>query len=266
LNKKIQDTQLESVLESFDGSVEAAAAAMRDWQKRQRQTVSRAEEPVLVKLEGVSRKYKTGGGQVEALKNVSLEVRQKEIIAVTGPSGSGKSTVLHLVGGLDRPDGGTVVVDGHNLSKLSDRGLSRFRNQTVGFVFQFFYLQPFLNLQTNLEVPGMFARLPREERHLRSLELSQAVGLSDRLRHLPRELSGGQMQRAAIARALLNRPKLILADEPTGNLDRSNAHAILDLFSQVRDLYGTTIIIVTHDQEMAARADREIALRDGEII
>jgi ABC-type lipoprotein export system ATPase subunit len=255
LNKKIQDTQLESVLESFDGSVEAAAAAMRDWQKRQRQTVSRAEEPVLVKLEGVSRKYKTGGGQVEALKNVSLEVRQKEIIAVTGPSGSGKSTVLHL-----------VVVDGHNLSKLSDRGLSRFRNQTVGFVFQFFYLQPFLNLQTNLEVPGMFARLPREERHLRSLELSQAVGLSDRLRHLPRELSGGQMQRAAIARALLNRPKLILADEPTGNLDRSNAHAILDLFSQVRDLYGTTIIIVTHDQEMAARADREIALRDGEII
>jgi ABC-type lipoprotein export system ATPase subunit len=181
------------------------------------------------------------------------------------PSGSGKSTLLNLIGGLDKPDSGAVTVDGHNLAKLSDGRLSEFRNRTIGFVFQFFYLQPFLNLRTNLAVPGMFSHLPKGERDVRITELAAAVGIADRLEHLPKELSGGQMQRAAIARALLNRPKIILADEPTGNVDRANAHAIMELFAKVRDTYHTTIIIVTHDTEAARFADRAVTIRDGRL-
>lgn len=156
-------------------------------------------------------------------------------------------------------------MDGRELGKLSDRKLSVFRGQTIGFVFQFFYLQPFLRLQTNLEVPAMFARVKRSERQASTARLAEAVGLADRLKHLPKELSGGQMQRAAIARALMNKPKLILADEPTGNLDSQNGEAIISLFEQVRRDYGATVIVVTHDPKIAARADREIHLKDGVI-
>jgi putative ABC transport system ATP-binding protein len=206
-----------------------------------------------------------GKQHVAALKDVSLEIREGEFIAFTGPSGSGKSTLLQIIGGLDKPNEGTIVINGQNIAKLSDRALSKFRNQTVGFVFQFFYLQPFLSLQTNLAVPGIFARMKPQEFKARAQELAQSVGLGDRLSHLPKELSGGQMQRAAIARALLNKPKLILADEPTGNLDSTNGEAIIELFDKVRKEFGTTIVVVTHDPKVAAHADREIVLRDGRI-
>ncbi|QQS19196.1 ABC transporter ATP-binding protein [Candidatus Saccharibacteria bacterium] len=202
---------------------------------------------------------------VEALKGVSLQIHKGEFVAITGTSGSGKSTLLQLMGGLDKPSKGSIVVHDQDLHKLHDGKLSRFRNRTIGFVFQFFYLQPFLRLQTNLEVPAMFARTKRALRKNKSAELAETVGLGDRLRHYPRELSGGQMQRAAIARALQNDPEILLADEPTGNLDHANATAIFDLFKQIRDERGTTVVVVTHDLALAGMADRSIHMSDGAI-
>ncbi len=262
--------KLTALLDEFNGDVEAAEQALRDLnkfnQRAQTPDIDRSGAAVVVALKNVNRVYKLGHNKVGAINDATLEIRQGEFVAITGPSGSGKSTLLNLIGGLDKPDSGSVQVDNHDLAKLSDRKLSVFRNTTVGFVFQFFYLQPFLSVRTNLAVPGMFSHLPRAQRDTRITELAEAVGLTDRLDHLPKELSGGQMQRAAIARALLNRPKIILADEPTGNVDRANARAIIDLFSKVRDTYDTTVIIVTHDPEVASQADRTIALRDGKII
>lgn len=259
--------QLDAILAAFDGDVDRATAALTD-RKREvenRGRPQRSPGPVIIELDRVTRSYKLGHNHVAAVQNVSLTIGQGEFVAITGPSGSGKSTLLNLIGALDRPDSGEITVGGQALAKLPDHKLSEFRNRTVGFVFQFFYLQPFLTVQTNLEVPGMFMRLDRAERRRRITELAEAVGISDRLGHLPKELSGGQMQRAAIARALLNHPKVILADEPTGNVDRSNAHAIMELFAQVRETYGTTIIIVTHDAEAARSTDRIITIQDGRV-
>lgn len=260
--------QARDFLASFNGDIEAAVRALRSLDNTTnlpRKKASIPTGPVLIHVEDVIKKYKVGKQHISALNGVSLDIHEGEFVAFTGSSGSGKSTLLQLIGGLDKPSEGHISVDGHNLTKLSDRKLSVFRNKTVGFVFQFFYLQPFLRLEANLEVPGMFARTKRKERAEDAGSLASAVGLSDRLTHLPKELSGGQMQRAAIARALLNKPKLILADEPTGNLDSVNGKAIIDLFDQVRQDYGTTIIIVTHDSKVAAHADREIVLQDGRI-
>jgi ABC-type lipoprotein export system ATPase subunit len=255
-------------LDLFEGDVDAAVAALRQITGPTAPSKKKPALPtgeVLVETTELTKSYKVGKQRIEALRGVSLQVREGEFVAFTGPSGSGKSTLLQLIGGLDKPSQGSVIVDNKDLTKLSDRKLSVFRNQTIGFVFQFFYLQPFLRLEANLEVPGMFARVKKHDRAAHASGLAEAVGLQDRLRHLPKELSGGQMQRAAIARAMLNRPKLILADEPTGNLDSSNGKAIIDLFEQMRDEFGTTIIIVTHDPKVAARADREIAMEDGRI-
>ena len=255
-------------LEFFDNDLAAATEALqtviatKDKSAQPKYNLD-PNTPVVIDGQNISKTYKLGRQKVEALKDVSVTIRQGEFIAITGSSGSGKSTLLQLIGGLDKPTGGKLIVDGQNIQKLSDRKLSKFRGQTIGFVFQFFYLQPFLKLQTNLEVPAMFARTKRKIRQNRALELATAVGIGDRLKHLPRELSGGQMQRVAIARALLNKPKLLLADEPTGNLDSSNGRAIIDLFEQVRRDFGTTIVVVTHDATIAARADREIKLKDG---
>lgn len=254
-------------LKTFNGDVEAAIAALRQASvANTRKTRHKATGPVVVQADGLSKSYKVGKQQVAALRNVSLEIRQGEFVAFTGPSGSGKSTLLQLIGGLDKPSEGKVTIDGHDLTKLNDRALSNFRNKTIGFVFQFFYLQPFLNLKTNLTVPAIFARTNRKDRQEAAEKLAEAVDLDDRLMHLPKELSGGQMQRAAIARALLNKPKLILADEPTGNLDSANGRAIVELFEKVRKEFGTTIIVVTHDPKVAMHADREITLKDGEIV
>jgi putative ABC transport system ATP-binding protein len=264
---KDKNEQVRQFLNLFEGDVEAAIAALRQSENPspKRKTVV-SSGPVLVDVSELTKTYKVGRQHIDALNGVSLQIHEGEFVAFTGPSGSGKSTLLQLIGGLDKPSRGHVVVDGQDLTKLSDRKLSIFRNQTIGFVFQFFYLQPFLRLEANLEVPGMFARIKKHDRAERAGNLAAAVGLQDRLRHLPKEMSGGQMQRAAIARAMLNRPKLILADEPTGNLDSTNGKAIIDLFDQMRKEFGTTIVIVTHDPKVAAHADREIAMEDGEIL
>lgn len=224
------------------------------------------DTPVVVSVDSLTKSYKVGKTKVDALRGVSIDIHEGEFIALTGSSGSGKSTLLQIIGGLDKPSSGKVEIMGTNLAKLSDTKLSTFRNQTIGFVFQFFYLQPFLNVSRNIEVAAMFAGAKRSDRKSSLQAVAQAVGLSDRANHMPNELSGGQMQRVAIARALLNRPKLILADEPTGNLDSANGKQIIDLFESIRKQFGTTVIVVTHDQKIADRADREIKLADGELL
>lgn len=267
----VSDQELESFLHLFNGDTDLAIKVLRNYdlqkkQTRKKRAMVEAAGPVIVRIQDVTKSYKVGRQMVEALRGVSLDIHQGEFVALTGASGSGKSTLLQLIGGLDKPTEGIVEVDGSNLKKMRDGKLSRFRNQTIGFVFQFFYLQPFLKVNTNLEVPGMFARTKKAERQRQSAALAEAVGIADRMKHLPRELSGGQMQRAAIARALLNKPKILLADEPTGNLDSVNGEAIISLFEKIRKEYNTTIIVVTHDPAIASRADREITLKDGVVV
>lgn len=267
MEKHATPEQIEAYIRLFDYNVPAAVAAIHSYAATQQEipAIQHDSKP-LIEVRDVRKEYKVGRQTVSSLNGVSLDIYEGEFVAITGASGSGKSTLLQLMGGLDRPSGGTVSVAGVNLNDMSDRKLSHFRGRTVGFVFQFFYLQPFLSVQRNLEVAGMFARTKRQDRLARVQELATAVGLSDRLRHLPRELSGGQIQRAAIARALLNRPMVLLADEPTGNLDSSNGMAIIELFEKIRRDYGTTIVVVTHDYGIARRADRRIALKDGVIV
>lgn len=222
--------------------------------------------PVVVSISGLNKGYKVGGERIYAVKDVTMSIHKGEFLAIVGSSGSGKSTLLQLIGGLDKPTSGTVTVDGVRLDKMSDRKLSQFRNRAIGFVFQFFYLQPFLSLRRNIEIAAMPSRMKRQDRVERINALAQQVGLSERLRHLPRELSGGQIQRAAIARALVNGPSILLADEPTGNLDSKSSQDIITLFQHLRDETGMTIVIATHDHEIANRADRIITIKDGGVV
>ena len=264
-------------LARFDGDLEAAIAALRaaagtgtpattaPIPTPRRPTRPRSGR-ALIDVTDLRKTYTVGRQKIQALDGVSLTIDEGEFVALVGASGSGKSTLLQLIGGLDKPSAGRIVVDGADIGRMRDAKLSTFRNSTIGFVFQFFYLQPFLQLVTNTEVPGMFAGTKRGPRREHALSLIDEVGLTERAKHRPREMSGGQMQRAAIARALLNRPKLLLADEPTGNLDSVTGATIMDLFEQIRDESGTTVVMVTHDEEMAARADRTIRLRDGVIV
>lgn len=256
------------LLAACDGDMVAAMAELKVAAKtlREAKNYQPKNAEIMVHVDHVSKSYKMGKTHIEALKDVTLDIHKGEFVAITGTSGSGKSTLLQLIGGLDKPSSGSIIVRDQDLRKLRDGKLSHFRNRTIGFVFQFFYLQPFLRLQTNIEVPAMFARTKRAERNKKSSQTADTVGLSDRLRHYPRELSGGQMQRAAIARALQNDPDILLADEPTGNLDSSNATAIFELFQRIRDERGATIVVVTHDLALAALADRAIHMSDGGIV
>lgn len=222
--------------------------------------------PPMISILDLVKEYKVGGQKVRAVNGISLDVQKGEFVAIVGASGSGKSTLLQLIGGLDKPTSGIVSINGMMLDKMNDRKLSKFRNQTIGFVFQFFYLQPFLNLSRNIEIASMPNRMKQKERKQRIAKLSQQVGLSERLMHLPRELSGGQIQRAAIARALVNQPSILLADEPTGNLDSENSHEVIVLFRRIREELGTTIVVATHDQDVAAQADRIITIEDGAVV
>lgn len=262
------DEQIRAFLDLFDGDNVKAAQALDAYRYRQRaiQQYVPSDAPVIVRLENVTKTYKVGRQKVEALRGVTLEIQEGEFVVITGASGSGKSTLLQLIGALDQPTSGIVTVAGQNLRKARDSKLAQFRAQTIGFVFQFFYLQPFLRLKTNLEVPAMFARTSKNTRRAHVRELAHKTGIAERLEHYPKELSGGQMQRAAIARALMNSPKLLCADEPTGNLDSTNGRAVIDLFEAIRAELGTTIVVVTHDSEIASRADRVITIKDGEVI
>ncbi|HEY2935215.1 MAG TPA: ABC transporter ATP-binding protein [Gaiellaceae bacterium] len=203
------------------------------------------------------------GGRVHALDDVSFRVASGELVALTGPSGCGKSTLLNLIGALDRPDAGSIAVDGEPLERLSDP--AEYRAATVGFVFQFHNLIPTLNAVENVQVPMLGRGRPRRDREAQAADLLHEVGLGERLRARPATLSGGERQRVAIARALANGPRLILADEPTGALDRETADQVLELLAGVRERRGTTIVLVTNDDEVAQRSDRTLRLRDGVI-
>ncbi len=272
--KNQQSRAVEALVQDhFDGDLEAAVHEIRQYilnlkgasAPQERRAAPDESRPILLSARNLEKVYRRGRQRIPVLKGVSLDIHEGELVAITGASGSGKSTLLQLLGGLDKPTSGEVLYETINLAKLSDGKLSAFRRNTIGFVFQFFYLQPFLRLEKNLEVPGMFSRTKRKERTGRVLELATQVGLQDRLRHFPRELSGGQTQRAAIARALFNQPKILLADEPTGNLDSKSGEAVISLFETIRQELGTTIVMVTHDREIARRADRIIHIKDGEI-
>lgn len=227
---------------------------------------SLASDPI-IKVEGVSKKYHRKLNNVNALEDVTISIGQGEFIAITGESGSGKSTLLQILGGLEQPSTGRVEVLGVDISKLGDKKRAVFRQSNIGFVFQFFYLQPFLTLRQNIELPRLFVSKSKQytqDDHLDALVAR--LGIDERLDHLPGELSGGQIQRAAIARALINNPKVLLADEPTGNLDQVSADKIVRLFQDMRRDFNTTVVIVTHDKNIAALADRVITLNRGSLV
>ncbi len=218
----------------------------------------------VIEIENVKKIYQLGAVEVTALNGVSLEVKTGEMVAVTGPSGSGKSTLMNIIGCLDAPTSGTYVLDGVDVSKLNDDAQAKIRNQKIGFVFQTFNLLPRTTALDNVELPMVYAGAP--DRRKRALAALQSVGLADRVRHHPNELSGGQQQRVAIARALVNNPSIILADEPTGNLDSKSGAEIIGIFKSLNREQGLTVILVTHDPNIAAQAQRIIPMRDGLIV
>ena len=218
----------------------------------------------LVELRGVSKIYHLGGEEIRALDNVSLDIHEGEFISIIGPSGSGKSTLMHILGCLDSPSSGTIQLDGTMIHNASPRELARIRNRKIGFVFQFFNLLPKLNVLQNVELPMIYSGLPARERRERALEALRLVEMENRAKHRPMQLSGGQQQRAAIARALVNNPKIVFADEPTGNLDSHTGEVILELFRKLSQ-EGRTIALVTHDPEIAASTPRRIEIRDGRV-
>ncbi len=219
----------------------------------------------LYRLEGVERRYERGGSVVHALVGVDLTIAPGELLAIEGPSGSGKSTLLQLLGALDTPTAGHIQFDGQQLAKADDKTLTRLRRDAIGFVFQQFNLIPTLTAAENVEIAMLPLKRPRAERQARVATLLEQVGLSDRSEHLPSRLSGGEQQRVAIARALANEPRVILADEPTGNLDSATAAEVIDLLSALCADSGVTVVLVTHDEEVAARVRRRIRLRNGHV-
>ncbi len=222
---------------------------------------------VAVRAERVSRHYEMGSAMIRAVDDVTLEIRAGEFVALLGSSGSGKSTLLNLMAGLDRPTGGAIFANGRNLSELSSLELARYRSKTVGMVFQSFNLLPRMTLEENVELPLRLAEVDRGERGARVQEALERVRLEKRLSHRPSELSGGEQQRAALARALVNRPTLLFADEPTGNLDSATGESIMLLLKEIQQKLGMTIVMVTHERPLAERfANRIVALADGKLL
>ena len=214
---------------------------------------------------GLEKSYVMGGGEVMALSGVDLEVAHGEMVAVMGVSGAGKTTLLHLLGALDRPTKGEVILEGKSLSDRSEAELARLRNQHVGFVFQFHHLLPEFSGLENVMIPGLLRGARKKEAEEQAKELLDRMGLADRWNHRPGELSGGEQQRVAIARALINNPSIVLADEPTGNLDSSTAETIFELLREINERNGQTILVATHNSSMAEKMDRVIAVVDGKI-
>lgn len=220
----------------------------------------------VVELVNVWKVYETGGHSFNALKGVSLEVREREILAVVGPSGSGKTTLLNIIGTLDKPTKGVVRLLGAEVNGLKRSRLAEVRNKTIGFVFQTFNLISYLTVEANVELPMIVAGVPRSLRRRRVRALLESLGLESHAKKKPSELSGGEQQRAAIARALANNPRIVLADEPTGNLDSSNARSVMRIFSEVRESPGVSIVLVTHNLELTRYADRIVHIRDGRVV
>jgi putative ABC transport system ATP-binding protein len=218
----------------------------------------------LVELRNVSKIYRLGEEEIRALDDVSLDIDEGEFISIIGPSGSGKSTLMHILGCLDSPTKGTIKLDNVMIEKATSRALAAIRNRKIGFVFQFFNLLPKLTVTQNVELPMIYSGISARDRRDRAMAALESVDLANRARHRPSQLSGGQQQRAAIARALVNNPRLVFADEPTGNLDSHTGEAILQLFRELSQK-GRTIVLVTHDPEIAAVTPRRIEIRDGKI-
>lgn len=202
-------------------------------------------------------------GSLQVLKGIDLHVDKGEVVSIVGPSGAGKTTLLQIIGTLDKPDGGSIEIDGKNISRMNERELSHFRNNKIGFVFQFHQLLPEFSALENVMMPAFIAREDQKEARQRAYELLQFMGLADRSEHRPKQLSGGENQRVAVARALINKPAVILADEPSGSLDSKNKAELHQLFFDLRDKMGQTFVIVTHDEQLAKLTDRTIHMRDG---
>jgi len=219
----------------------------------------------MIKVIHAKKTYKMGDQKVKALDDVTLNIQKGEFLAIVGPSGSGKSTLLHTIGGLDSLDSGDIFVEDLELNEMRDKQKAGFRNKTVGFIFQSFNLQNHLSALENVELPLIFSSVGKNERRKKAINALEDVGLSERMNHKPNELSGGQQQRVSIARALVNNPKLILADEPTGNLDSKSGEKIIGIIHDLNRKLGVTVIVVTHDDRIAQKADRIIHILDGKI-
>lgn len=215
----------------------------------------------MIDIKGIKKSF----GSLEVLKGIDLHIDKGEVVSIVGPSGAGKTTLLQIIGTLDRPDTGTITIDGIDVSKLSSKKLSDFRNQHIGFVFQFHQLLPEFTAIENIMIPAYIAGVSHREARQRAEELLEFMGLSDRASHKPNELSGGEKQRVAVARALINHPAVILADEPSGSLDSKNKEELHQLFFDLRDKFGQTFVIVTHDEQLASITDRTIHMRDGQL-
>ena len=215
----------------------------------------------MIKLEGITKSF----GSLQVLKGIDLEINKGEIVSIVGPSGAGKTTLLQIMGTLDEPDAGTVAIDGTVVSRMKEKELSAFRNKNIGFVFQFHHLLPEFTALENVCMPAWIKGVPRKEAEKKALGLLELMGLQDRISHKPSELSGGEQQRVSVARALINSPKVVLADEPSGNLDTHTKNELHQLFFSLRDELGQTFVIVTHDTELAEMSDSKICLSDGQI-
>lgn len=222
--------------------------------------------PVALEARNVHKQYRHGANIVEAVRDVSLQVQRGETVAVVGPSGSGKSTLLHLLGGLDRPDAGEITVDGHSLTQLDEDARTALRGRKIGFVFQFFNLLPLLTILENVALPLQLAGMTADAANRRADELLEQVALSGRRTHYPTVLSGGEMQRVAVARALSTRPCVLLADEPTGNLDSRSTESVLALLHEIAGVSRCAVVVITHDRGVASSADRILEYQDGSII